>query len=129
MPENLSRVSPQHLLIFVGLFEESAEGLTEPYPGCLFASYCYEAELFDARTLQIIVETMRLWRRRLTDKLEEVAARYPPRMEVDFASLADSITVVFEGSFMMSKTLQDPVIVAAQIRHYRNYLELLFSPD
>jgi TetR/AcrR family transcriptional repressor of nem operon len=60
-------------------------------------------------------------------KLREVAERYPPRMDVDFDSLADALTVVFEGAFIVSKTYREASVVAEQLRHYRNYLELLFS--
>lgn len=128
--EKLSREPLQQVLIFVGLFQEAAEELTEPYPGCLFGSYCYEAGLFDDATMEAIRRTMRTWRDRLGAKLREVAAERPPRFDVDLDSLADTITVVFEGSFIVSKTLQDPGVVATQLGHYRNYLELLFAaPD
>jgi TetR/AcrR family transcriptional repressor of nem operon len=128
--ERLSRDPLQQLLIFVGLFQEAAEDLTEPYPGCLFGSYCYEAGLFDDTTMEAIRRTMRTWRGRIGDKLRAVAAERPPRLEVDLDSLADTITVVFEGSFVVSKTLRDPKVVAAQLGHYKNYLELLFAaPD
>lgn len=126
---HLARDPLQQLLIFVGLFEEAATALTEPYPGCLFASYCYEADLFEQGTHDIIVATMSTWRQRLGEQLRQVAERYPPKLDVDLDSLADAITVVFEGAFIVSKTYRDPTTVARQIRHYRNYLDLLFSPD
>ena len=36
------------------------------------------------------------------------------------------ISVVFEGAFILSRTLRKPQAVARQLAHYRNYLELLF---
>ena len=125
--EKLSRDPLQQVLIFVGLFQEAAEELTEPYPGCLFGSYCYEAGLFDEATMEPIRCTMRTWRDKLGVKLREVAEQRPPQLDVDLDSLADLITVIFEGSFIVSKTLKDPQVVAAQLGHYRTYLELLFS--
>ncbi|MDX1622171.1 MAG: TetR/AcrR family transcriptional regulator [Nitriliruptorales bacterium] len=127
--EELSTDPLQQLLVFVGLFREEAEALTQPYPGCLMGSYCYEAGLFDRTVLDVISDTMRTWRERLLSKLEEVAERYPPRREVDLESLADQITVVFEGAYILSKVTADPKVVAAQLSHHRTYLELLFSPD
>jgi TetR/AcrR family transcriptional repressor of nem operon len=115
------------LLAFVEAFHASAEELAEPYPGCLFASYCYEADLFDDETLRVIDDTYLYWRRRLGAKLDEVVQRHPPAIAVSTASLADMITVIFEGAFIMSKTLKEPGTVAAQLRHYRNYIALLFS--
>ncbi|MBB3230227.1 hypothetical protein FHR97_001061 [Halomonas stenophila] len=72
---------------------------------------------------------MGTWRSRLGEQLRRVAERYPPRLEVDLESLADAITVVFEGAFIVSRTYREPAVVAQQLRHYRNYLDLLFSPD
>ena len=40
----------QQFLIIIGLYEEMFAGLTEPYPGCLLASYVYELQQFDAET-------------------------------------------------------------------------------
>ena len=44
-------------------------------------------------------------------------------------SLADQITVVFEGAYIVSKVMAEPEVVAAQLTHQRTYLELLFSPS
>lgn len=125
--ERLSRDPLQQLLIFVGLFEESMGELTEPFPGCLFASYVYEAQLFDAGTHELIRRAVLQWRKRLREKLEEVAASYPPRVDVDLDALADLMWATFEGSFILSKTMRDPAAVSAQLRQYRTYLELLFD--
>lgn len=119
----------EQLLVFVRLFEDSAEELTAPYPGCLFGSYCYEAGLFDETTLRVIQDTMLTWRGRLGAKLAEVAKRYPPRRPVDLDVLADMIVVVFEGAFILSRTLKEPKVLMAQAGNYRTYLELLFTPD
>lgn len=126
--EELSRDPLQQVLIFVGLFREELGQLTEPYPGCLFASYCYEAQLFDDRTLGVIRATMLHWRDGLAAKFDDVIERYPPRLPVNSQSLADMITVILEGAFILSKSLKEPGIVANQLGHYRDYLELLFSP-
>jgi TetR/AcrR family transcriptional regulator, transcriptional repressor for nem operon len=127
--ERLGRDPLQQVLIFVGLFREEAAELTEPYPGCLFASYCYEAQLFDERTLGIGRDAMRRWRERFGTKLAQVTERHPPRLPTTGDSLADTILTIFEGAFILSRTLNEPQVVADQLGHYRNYLELLFSPE
>ena len=125
--ERLASDPLEQLLVFIGLFQEQMEDLTDPYPGCLFGSYCYEAGLFDDKTLAVIHDTMLAWRLAMGAKLREAAAARPPQLEVDLDSLADMITVVFEGAFIVSKTLKDPRCVAEQLGHYRNYLRLLFA--
>jgi hypothetical protein len=47
---------------------------------------------------------------------------------VELASLADVVLTAFEGAFVVSRALGDPAVVARQLRHTRNYLELLFAP-
>jgi TetR/AcrR family transcriptional regulator, transcriptional repressor for nem operon len=117
----------EQLLAFVDAFIADAEALTEPEPGCLFASYCYEAGLFDADTLDVIERTYLRWRERLGEKLGAVAKRHPPREPVSLRGLADMMTVVLEGAFVVSKTLGERGTVAEHLGHYRRYLTLLFG--
>jgi TetR/AcrR family transcriptional repressor of nem operon len=126
--EKLSRDPLQQVLILIGLYKEMMEGLSEPYPGCLFASYIYEANLFDEHTLGIISDTYLQWRANLGEMLEKAAAVYPPRIEVDLAHLADMFTATIEGAFIMSKTLKEPQLVAHQLGLMRDFIELLFQP-
>jgi len=126
--EKLSRDPLQQVLILIGLYQEMMEGLTAPYPGCLFASYIYEADLFDDSTLAVIQDAYLHWRTNLGAMFEQAAAVYPPRAEVDFAHLADMFTGMLEGAFIMSKTLQEPQLVAQQLTLYREFIELLFQP-
>jgi TetR/AcrR family transcriptional repressor of nem operon len=127
--EKFSSDPLQQMLFFVGFFEEMFEGLAEPYPGCLFASYVYELQQFDPDTLQIIRRSFQLWRELLKEKFEAIAARYPPRVAVDASSLADAFTVVLEGAFITGKALDDAKLIPQQLRHFRNYIELLFAPE
>ncbi len=126
--DKLSRDPLQRLLLFVGLFEEQFAALDSVPAGCLFATYCYEAQALEADTVDVGARAVRLWRERLLGLLREVAAVYPPRLEVDLESLADTFTVVIEGGFVVARILGEPAVLARQLRHYRNYLELLFTP-
>lgn len=119
----------EQVLVFVRLFEEQMEALTDPYPGCLFASYCYQNQLFDDETAEVVEEGLLRWRRWLGAKLRDAAEAHPSRREVDPEDLADMLTVTFEGSFILSKTLSEPGVVARQLRQYRDYVELLFAAD
>ena len=125
--ENLSRDPLQQLLIFVGLFLEVAERSSEPNPGCLFASYCYESGQFDDEMQEVVGEAILEWRRVIGAKLEEAVAAHPPKEPIHLASLADMLTVVFEGAFILSRVLKGPKVFAEQLRHYRRYIELLFA--
>ena len=125
--DKLSRDPLQQILIFISLFVEMFEPLDEPYPGCLFASYCYESGLFDDEVKQVCANAILSWRDYLGGKIREIMQSQTPQFEVDADNLADMFTTVIEGAFVMSKTLNEPKIVAQHLQHFRNYLELLFS--
>ena len=125
--EKLSDDPLQQMLIFIGLFQEMFDGLKEPYPGCLFASYLYELQQFDADMRALIRASFAKWRELLKEKFEAIARKYPPRVKVSAASLADAFTVVLEGAFITGKALDEPEVVSEQLRHFRNYVELLFQ--
>jgi TetR/AcrR family transcriptional regulator, transcriptional repressor for nem operon len=126
--ERLSRDPLQQVLIFIGLFQETAEQLIEPGAGCLIASYVYQFEQLDAEIREISAQAVLRWRQRLGDKFEEVMAHYPPRFPVKAEDLADGLVCVFEGAFVMVRVLREPTQLSQQLTHYRNYIELLFSP-
>jgi TetR/AcrR family transcriptional regulator, transcriptional repressor for nem operon len=125
--ERLSRDPLQQVLILIGLYEEAMEQLTDPFPGCLFASYCYQAGLFDEEVHAVIRGGLLHWRKVFGGKLEEAMEQYPPRVRVQADELADTGLAVLEGAFILTKTLNEPKLIARQLRHYRNYLELLFG--
>lgn len=127
--EALSRDPLQQLLICIGLYEEETAKLTAPYPGCLYASFIYESQLFDDATMTVVREVFSHWTQRITLKLEAAMRLYPPRLPVDLRTLAEMSLALAEGAFILSKVQRDAGAMAAQWRHYRNYLELLFSPQ
>ena len=125
--EKLSSDPLQRLLIFVGLYEELFENLPEPFPGCLFASYVYELEQFDAATMEITIEEFVLSRRELSRLLAAAEAAYPPSVPVDREALADGFQTIFEGAFILSKAMKEPDLIARQLRLYKNFLESIYS--
>jgi TetR/AcrR family transcriptional repressor of nem operon len=119
----------EQILLFIRRFEDRMEELTEPFPGCLFASYCYQNQLFDDEAATVVEEGLLRWRRTLGDKFRSAVEAREPRREVDPEALADMLTVIFEGSFILSKTLAEPDAVARQLAQYRTFLELLFAAE
>lgn len=116
----------QQLLAFLGFFiEETEEDST--LPGCLYAAYSYQTELFDPGVLTVLAEGMLTWRHRLRGKLEEVAATHPPVSEVDLDAVADAVTVVFEGAFVVSRSLGDGEVLRQQLVLHRTMLRALFA--
>ncbi len=125
--EALSRDPLQQLLIFIGLLAREFRTGHNPLEGCLFASYTYQQGVFDSRTLSITEKAFLCWRRIIAAKLKEVTEEYTPRIDVDLDSLADSISVVTEGGFVVARVLKEPEVLADHLIHLRNYVELLFE--
>jgi TetR/AcrR family transcriptional repressor of nem operon len=125
--EQLARDPLQQLLIFVGLFIEMTEQLEEPFPGCLYASYCYQSGAISDDVMAQVERMMHFWRDRLGSKLEEVCALYTPRIAVAHHQVADHMLATFEGAFILAKVMREPKLASEQLVQCRNYLELLFA--
>lgn len=125
--EKLSDDPLQQIIIFIRLFEDMFSELTEPYPGCLLASYLYELQQFDDETRDMLYEAFARWRTLLQEKFELILAKYPPKNPVSASHLADAFTVVLEGAFITGKAMNEPKVVTEQLRLFRNYVELLFD--
>jgi len=119
----------QRLLILVGLYEELFEQLTEPYPGCLLASYVYELHQFGPEMRHVLNEEFLLSRHELGKLIRAAMELYPPRVAVDPVALADMFMSTFEGAFILSKSLEEAAITAQQLRLYKAFIEALFGGE
>lgn len=125
--EKLARDPLQQLLVFFGLYMEVIEGLPESEPGCLFASFSYEAGLFDEETTGVILTAVDHWRDRVGAKIDEAIELHGLELDTDGATLADLAYTVIEGSMLMARVRNDPSIMVEHLRQYRSYLEHLFG--
>ncbi len=126
--EGLARDPLQQLLIFFGLYIELvSETTAERPPGCLFASFSYEAGVFDEDTMRTIREAFDFWRELVGAKIGEAARAHPPDRGLKPHDLADFAYTVFEGGMIMARVRGNPQALADQLILYRDYLEHLFG--
>ncbi|MCV9387388.1 TetR/AcrR family transcriptional regulator [Reichenbachiella ulvae] len=116
----------QRLIEFVQRFINMFSGLEEP-PGCLYASVSNEQNQFNDEIKKVVSDTMLKWRIALEDMIDKVLENHDTAIAINKESLADQFNVIIEGAFIVSKALNDPTLIAKQLVHYRNYLELLFK--
>ena len=84
---------PLHgFLVGLKLFAEMMADLPNGHPGCLVASFCYQDQLFDQEVRELNAAAVLNWRKRFRERLDLIAARYPPRIEVDLDDLADMLS-------------------------------------
>jgi TetR/AcrR family transcriptional repressor of nem operon len=126
--ENLATDPLQQALVFMGLFEELFREVGPVRAGCLFASYSYEAQLFDDETHRLIADSIEHFRRIFGGKLEQAIARHPPVVpDVDPYDLADLASAAFQGAYVLWRVTNESERIAMPIEHFRKYLELLFD--
>jgi TetR/AcrR family transcriptional repressor of nem operon len=126
--ENLATDPLQQALVFMGLFEELFREVGPVRAGCLFASYSYEAQLFDEETHRLIAASLAHFRRIFGDKLAQAIARHPPVVPgVDPYELADLASAAFQGAYVLWRVTNETERIAMPIEHFRKYLELLFD--
>ena len=114
-------------LQFIQEFIDMMADLSEPPPGCLYASYLSETNQFDDEIRTFITTTILLWRKALELLLHNVLEENDVKITVDIASLADLLVVIFEGSYVVSKAVHEADLTAKQLIHLKNYFQLLFE--
>jgi len=124
--EHLKNEPLKRLLAFIQKFIEMMESLEDP-PTCLYASYTHESSQFDKEVLEVISNTLLKWEHTFIDMLNEVLSERKARVKVDIQSLANQFAVISEGAFIISKALNDPSLTANQLRHFKQYIALLFE--
>lgn len=117
----------QQLLIFLKLMAEAMADLPGTHPGCLVASFTYEAQQFDDEIRELNTQGVLTWRRIFLEQLERVVEKYAMKIEKPIEELADMLSSVIEGGIIMSKVLDDQDILPNQLLHYRSYIRLVFD--
>jgi AcrR family transcriptional regulator len=120
---------PLHgFLVALKLFAEMLAELPDAHPGCLAASFCYQDQLFNREIRDLNRSGVLAWRVRFRERLERIAAVYPPRIDVDLDSLADMVAGLVEGAIILSRILKDRNALPKQILLYRDFIRLVFQP-
>jgi AcrR family transcriptional regulator len=118
----------QSFLIGLKLLAETMADLPKGHPGCLIASVCYQERLFDHTVRQLTADSVRRWNLFFRNRIDAIAAVYPPAEPVDLEQLAGMVSCIVDGAIIMGKALDDPAILPRQILLFRSYIRLLFQP-
>lgn len=117
----------QQLLIFLKLMAEAMADLPGAHPGCLIASFTYEAQQFDGEVRELNAQGLLSWRQIFLERFEKVLEKYPMKIEQPLEDLADMLSSILEGGIIMSKVLDDGRVLSNQILQYRSYIRLVFG--
>ncbi len=117
----------QQLVVMVGLYADYFRSLDTQYPGCLFASYTYEAGLFDEATEQTVKDSIAYWRDVVAAKVREAMEAHTPVIEIDPVGVADQIYSVMQGAFILGKVDGSNELIAEQMNLLKEHLKLVFG--
>ena len=119
---------PLHgFLVGLKMFAEMMENLPEAHPGCLVASFCYQENLFNREVHDLNRAGVLGWRKRFRERLDQIAERYPPKIEVDLDALADMVTTLVDGGIILSKVVREKDALPRQIMLYRDFVKAVFQ--
>lgn len=98
------------------------------HPGCLVASYCYQHQLFNDEIKKLNAINVMRWRTLYRDRLDKVAAAYPPAEPVDLDMLADLVLSTVEGGIILARSLENRELLPQQVQLCRDYIRRIFTP-
>jgi hypothetical protein len=67
-------------------------------------------------------EGLLAWRTRYRERFDLIAARYPPRQEIDL----DALAALVEGGLVLGRALRDVKLLPKQILLYRDFVPTVF---
>ena len=98
----------QEAIIFIKLFEDWLGKLEQPSNGCLFASFTYESEQFDAEMHQYVRERLRSWMGLYQSIFARATEHSTARQNgVTGTTLTEMLATIFEGGLLLGRALDD----------------------
>lgn len=117
----------QEVLLFFKLFEEFVDGLENPLPGCIFATYTYESHQFDEAIHELVRKELDDWGAIYERKFEKLIEARTPRAPITAHELAEAVMCLVEGGILLGRVYNDRKLLVRQSAQFRNYLQLLFA--
>lgn len=119
---------PLHgFLVGMKFFAEMMSDLPSNHPGCVAASFAYQDQLFNREICDLNASGILVWRKRFRERFEKIAQKYPPKFPADLDALADTVSVMVEGGFVLGRALKDSTITPRQILLFRDYIRIIFT--
>jgi TetR/AcrR family transcriptional repressor of nem operon len=115
----------ERVIAFIRVFEAGAGELMAAQSGCLYVSVLTERQLALGGTRAQIASSIASWRATLAGMLREALADRPAAAAIDIDALADHLFVTFEGAFILSRAMNDPRHMRAQLTVLRQLVESL----
>jgi AcrR family transcriptional regulator len=118
---------PLHsFLIFLKLYAEAMEDLTNAHPGCMVATVSFQDLSWDRESRRIMTDNVLAWRGRFVTWLQEIAEAYPSSGPLSVEDLADAILAFTYGGMTLAKALDAPHAISRQALMFRETVRIYF---
>jgi TetR/AcrR family transcriptional repressor of nem operon len=94
---------------------------------CLFGNLSQEVAPTHPRLRSACRLGFSRWAEQVALRLEDAKQAHPPAIDFDSASLAAHLIAIYEGSLVLAKAAGDAQVLAANVEHFRRYLQTLFG--
>lgn len=119
---------PLHgFLIFLKMLADRLSDLPNGHPGCMVAAYSYQEHLFSRDIRDLYASGQLAWRDLFRGRLDMIAKKYPPKIDVDFDALSDMFSAVVDGGIILSKAIRDTRLLPQQVMLYRSFIKTVFA--
>ncbi len=125
--DSLSEDPLHGFLIFLKMLADRLSDLPSGHPGCMVAAYSYQEHLFSRDIREMYAGGQLAWRALFRERLDRIAAKYPPKIAVEFDALADMFSAIVDGGIVLSKAIRDPKLLPQQVILYRSFIRAVFT--
>jgi TetR/AcrR family transcriptional repressor of nem operon len=114
------------VLGLVDFFIEMSQN-PEAAKGCLLGTFVQELSNTHPSIRAVCAECFGEQAEYFKQMLDEAKAKYAPRARWSTQSLAEHLLAVMQGAIIVAKAKQDPRVMEASLKHFKEYLNSLFG--
>ncbi|HEX9757667.1 MAG TPA: TetR/AcrR family transcriptional regulator [Nitrospiria bacterium] len=94
---------------------------------CLLGTFSQELSSTHPQIRKLCSQYFHQWTETLKKDLDETKEKYFPKKKFNNKELAEHFIAILEGSFILGKATQDSFIVEKNVKHFKQYLKVLFK--
>jgi TetR/AcrR family transcriptional repressor of nem operon len=113
------------VVAFLRFYEDGADELVSVQSGCLYATVLAERQFTGSEINDLVAKAELAWRAAIVQLLRPALSARRPDLDLD--ALADHLYTTFEGAFILCRTHGDPSAMRAQLRVFRQLVEVLLD--
>ena len=94
---------------------------------CLLGTFSQELSNTHPQIRQLCSQYFHQWADTLKKDLDEAKKKHFPKKAFNTRGLAEHFIAILEGSIILGKATQDPFMVEKNVKHFKQYLKVLFK--